>query len=245
MEEARAVRVGDKETSEGAAIVAKYADLFTHAQRDALMAVEREAGDPDELERLYRLRKSCEGGLVSREVAELADEVENRILAARVPFRGEELPLRAAQAKLAVLPDYREREELGNLQADVSSSFNERRLGLIRAGEELEVDVSGDPDPVHRNEEEKGISLRELADVLARASGAVDGAYGALRERWFDRLLGPEREPVPSSFHAAYVRRLSPLESTYTKERAVEICLETLAELGFDLEKEPIKLDLE
>ena len=50
---------------------------------------------------------------------------------------------------------------------------------------------------------------------------------------------------MPSSFHAAYVRRLSPLESTYTKERAVEICLDTLADLGFDLEKEPIKLDLE
>ena len=50
---------------------------------------------------------------------------------------------------------------------------------------------------------------------------------------------------MPSSFHTAYVRRLSPLESTYTKERAVEICLDTLADLGFDLEKEPIKLDLE
>jgi len=81
--------------------------------------------------------------------------------------------------------------------------------------------------------------------VLGQASADVDETYAAMRERWFDRLLGPERDDVPTSFHMAYVLRLSPLESTYTKERAVEICLDTLAQLGFDLEKEPIKLDLE
>ena len=230
--------MGEKETSEQAEIVARYADLFSREQLEALREAEAHAPEA-ERERLYRLLKTCEGGIITSELAAQSDELENALLAATVPFQGEELPLRTAQAKLAVLPDYREREELGNLQADVSSSFNERRLELIRAGEELEADVSGDPETVHRNEEEKGISLRGLADVLARASSAVDGPYGALRERWFDRLLGPEREPVPSSFHAAYVRRLSPLESTYTKERAVEICLDTLADLGFDLEKEP------
>ena len=43
-----------------------------------------------------------------------------------------------------------------------------------------------------------------------------------------------------------WLRRLSPLESTYTKERSVEICVETLRALGFDLEAIPnIRLDLE
>jgi hypothetical protein len=142
MEESRAVRVGEKETSEGAAIVAKYEDLFTHAQRDALLAAEREAGDPVELERLYRLRKSCEGGLVSREVAELADEVENRILAARVPFQGEEVPLRTAQARLAVLPAYADREELGVATQRVSAGFNDDRLELISRIEELDASTT-------------------------------------------------------------------------------------------------------
>ena len=42
------------------------------------------------------------------------------------------------------------------------------------------------------------------------------------------------------------MRRLSPLESTYTKERATEICLATLTELGFDLAAATnIKLDLD
>ena len=42
------------------------------------------------------------------------------------------------------------------------------------------------------------------------------------------------------------MRRLSPLESTYTKDRATEICLATLTELGFDLANATnIQLDLD
>jgi multidrug resistance efflux pump len=55
-EEVRSVRVGEKETSEQATIVARHADLFTQEQLDALRAAEIEATDADERERLYRLR---------------------------------------------------------------------------------------------------------------------------------------------------------------------------------------------
>jgi hypothetical protein len=52
--------------------------------------------------------------------------------------------------------------------------------------------------------------------------------------------------PTPSSYHVAFLRRLSPLESTYTKDRAVEVCMDTIKRLGFDLEHDPnIKLDLD
>src|SRR5436305_15299991 len=126
-EEGRAVRVGEKETSEQAAIVARYADLFSREQLDALRRDE-ETVDGDDRERLYRLRKTCEAGLVAAELAERDDELENAILAARVTFKGETLPLRSAQARLAVLPDYRDREELGELQLDASAGFNDDRL---------------------------------------------------------------------------------------------------------------------
>src|SRR5207253_6980301 len=244
-EEGRAVRVGEKETSEQAAIVARYADLFSREQLVALRGAEQEA-DGDEAERLYRLRKTCEAGLVSAELAEREDELENAILAARVTFKGEELPLRSAQARLAVLPDYRERDELGNLQLEVSAGFNDDRLELLRAYEELEGELSGELDPVARNEEEKDISLRGLERVLVAASNEVDGAYAVLRDKWFEKLLGPERDEVPSAHQVHWLRRLSPLDSTYTKERAVPICLATLSDLGFDLESIPnIRLDLD
>jgi hypothetical protein len=244
-EEGRAVRVGEKETSEQAAIVAKYASLFSREQLGALREAEEVLGG-EERERLYRLRKTCEGGIVAAELAEREDALENALLAARVPWAGEELPLRAAQAKLAVLADYRERDELGELQGSKSAEFNDERLELIRAGEELEADLSDEPDPIARTEEEKQISLRELEQALAAAGDAITERWSQLREKWFDRLLGADRADVPEHAHVAWIRRLSPLEATYTKDRSVEVCMQTLTELGFDLESDRnVRLDLE
>ena len=244
-EEGRAVRVGEKETSEQAEIVARYADLFTRDQLDALREAE-EGTEGDDREQLYRLRKVCEGGIVAAELVEREDELENRQLAARLTYRDEELPLRTAQAKLAVLHAYVDREELGEVFADLNATFNEDRLELARAGEELAAELSGEPDPIARNEEEKAISLRTLAAALNEAAAASEQAYLGMRETWFERVLGSDREDVPRSYHMAYVRRLSPLESTYTKERATDVCLETLKALGFDLTGDPnIKPDLE
>jgi hypothetical protein len=244
-EEGRAVRVGEKETSEQAEIVRRYADLFSREQLEALREAE-EAAAGEERELLYRLRKTCEGGLVSAALVDREDELENRLLAERVTFRGEEMPLRNAQAQLAVLPAYADREELGELQADASAGFNPDRLELIAAGEELSAELSRIADPIERNEEEKSISLHELSAALKAASDDATLSFAALRERWFEKLLGREREEIPSSFHTSYMRRLSPLESTYTKERATEVCLATLTELGFDLAaKSNIKLDLD
>src|SRR5205809_120705 len=245
-EESRAVRVGEKEVSERAEIVDRFRDLFTREQLEALRGAEDKAPEGDARERLDRLRKTCEAGYVSGEMAEREDALENAILAARVEFKDEELPLRSAQARLAVLPDYQDREQLGSITADRSADFNDERLELLRAVEELEGEISGQPDAIARNEEEKGVSLRELEAALGQASERSTAAYIPLRDRWFERLLGAERDKVPSSYHVAYLRRLSPLESTYTKDRAVEVCMDTVKRLGFDLENEPnIRLDLD
>src|SRR6476469_5366760 len=150
-EEWRAVRVGEKETSEQAEIVRRYADLFSREQLDSLHEAEG-ASTGRERELLYRLRKTCESGLISAQLAEREDELENRLLAARVTFRGEEMPLRNAQAKLAVLPEYAEREELGAIQAEASAAFNDDRLDLLRATEELSAALSGIAGAVERNE---------------------------------------------------------------------------------------------
>jgi len=245
-EEYRAVRVGEKETSEQAAIVARHADLFTRTQLEALRAAEAASGDGDERERLYRLRKTCEDGVVDAELAEREDELANALLAARLTFHGEEMPLRSAEARLAVLPDYAAREELGELARTLDSSFNGQRGELLASRADLEAELSGEPDAVARNEEQKQISLHELERALRRTSEDVAAEYERLRGRWFERMLGPERPAVPASAHVRWLRRLSPLESTYPRERSVEVCVETVRELGFELEAIPnIRLDLE
>jgi hypothetical protein len=246
MEESRAVSVGEKEVSEQAAVVERYAHLFSREQLEALRRVEEQSADEDERERLYRLRKTCEEGLVAAEITEQEDELDNKILAERITFQGEEMPLRTAQARLAILPEYADREELGRLYGDATVIFNDDRLELLRMIERLEAEISGIADPVERTEEVKAILLGELAGTLADANEKTARVYGQLRDRWFDRLLGEERDPEPSSYHASYVRRLSPLESSYPRERSTEICLTSLRELGFDIESQKnIRLDLE
>jgi hypothetical protein len=244
-EEARAVRVGEKETSEQAEIVARYADLFSREQHESLRD-EEDAAAGDERERLYRLREACLGGIVVAELAERFDRFENEFLAARVDFRGESLPLRSAQAMLAILDEYGDRNELGDLAADASARFNDDRQELMAAAETLDAELSDDPDPIGRSARRKAIDIHALSDALGRAAREQDESYGPLRERWLDRILGEEHEAEPASYHVAYLRRLSPLADTYTKERAVPICLESLSRLGFDLAAdEHIRLDLD
>ena len=244
-EESRAVRVGEKESSEQAAIVARYADLFTREQLEALRVAEDTAGDEGR-ERLTRLRLTCEGGILVRALAERDDALENALLAARVPWQGEQLPLRSAQARLATIPSYAERDELGAASLAVSSAFNEERRTLLAAHEELAADLSREPSPIARNEAEKGISLEPLLDAVDGARVETTAEYARARQHWLDRLLGDEREETPSSAHVAWLRRLSPLESTYTRERSVPVCVATLRSLGLDVEAtRGIRLDLE
>ncbi|HEY5059479.1 MAG TPA: hypothetical protein VII51_10730 [Gaiellaceae bacterium] len=244
-EEGRAVRVGEKDVSEQAAIIARFSDLFTADQLDVLRAAES-AATGDDRELLYRLRKTCEAGIVSAELAEQDDALENAVLAAHVTFKGEQLSLRSAQARLAVIDSYADRDELGELERTESARLNPDRLALITAYEQLEAEVSGERDPIARTEEEKAISLRELERVLVDGSDTTTAAYDRLRERWFEKLLGPERDAQPTNAHVHYMRRLSPLEWTYTKERSVEVCLASVQALGFDMTAIPnIRLDLE
>ena len=213
---------------------------------EKLANAEEKGAAPEEQECLYRLRKTCEGGLIAAELAEKDDELENALLAARITFKGEEMPLRTAQARLAVLKDYRERDVLGELHRRRSAEFNEQRLSLLREYEELEADLTEEPDPLVRTEDEKQISLRDLEAALRAASEQIEATFIEQRETWFERLLGPEREPQPSSAHMSYIRRLSPFDDTYTKERATDVCLQTLRALGFDLAADRnIRLDLD
>jgi hypothetical protein len=244
-EEARAVRVGEKETSEQAAIVERYAKLFTREQHDALREAEEQARG-EAHERLYRLREGAAGGVIVRELADESDKLENAILAERVEFRGEPLPLRTAQAELAVLEDYAARDELGELAADASARFNCQRYGLMQKGEALDAELSGDSDPVARSAARKNIDLQELSDALQAAVRLQDGSWEPLRGQWLDRVLGGERDAEPTSYHVAYVRRMSPFADLYVKDRCVPICLATLSSLGFDLAaNDGIKLDLD
>ena len=192
-EELRAVRVGEKGTSEQAAIVSRHADLFSQGNSRRCARPRQTASDADERERLYRLRRTCEAGIVDAELAAHEDAARERAPRGSAHLRRRRAPLRTAEARLAVLREYAKREELGDLARALDASFNERRRELLVARNELEAALSGERDAVARNEAEKQISLRELENVLRRAADDVAAEYGRLRDHWFERMLGPER----------------------------------------------------
>ena len=244
-EEGRAVRVGEKETSEQAAIVARYSDLFTRATLEEISR-HVDAAPDSERERLERLKEACLNGLLAIELAEASDALENAILATEVSFDGETMPLRSAQAQLAVRESYAERDELGKIVAEASAEHNSDRLSLIEHAESLEAELTGQPNAIQRSADLKQIDLYAARDAVGAAADAVTDAYAARCERHLGELLGEEREAAPSSAHVSYIRRLSPLADTYSKDRAVDVCLETLGALGFDLAADQrIRLDLE
>jgi hypothetical protein len=99
---------------------------------------------------------------------------------------------------------------------------------------------------VRRSGARKAIDLHALSRALDEASERQTESWAPLRARWLQAILGLEPEEEPPSYHVAYLRRMSPLAGLYAKERAVPVCLETLARLGFGLAADSrIKLDLD
>ena len=81
--------------------------------------------------------------------------------------------------------------------------------------------------------------LRRAADATPRSSSGYAATGSSV-------CSARERDELPTRAHLRWLRRLSPLESTYTRERSLEICLETVRALGFELEAIPnIRLDLD
>ncbi len=75
-----------------------------------------------------------------------------------------------------------------------SSSFNDERRDLLGERNALESDVTGIAQPIARNEAEKAVSLRPILDAVDRARVESTPAFTPQRQRWLDRLLGPDRE---------------------------------------------------
>ena len=223
------MRVGEKETSEQAEIVRRYADLFSRAQLDALREAE-EAATGDERERLYRLRKTCEGG-PARERARRALGRAREPPARRARRRSRARRCRCARRRRSS-PCCRVRRPRG---ARRDPGRGERRVqprparAADRRARSSRPSSPGIAEPGRAQRGGEGdLAPRALAWCSTTRATPHAARSSPLRDRWFERLLGPERDEVPSSYHMSYMRRLSPLEATYTKERATEVCLATL-----------------
>ena len=108
---------------------------------------------------------------------------------------GDELPLRTAQAQLAVLDSYRDTRGARRAPGGAQRRIQPRpaRADRGRRGARGRA-LAASPIRSSATSEEKGISLRELSAALEATSAALDARYAELRARWFERLLGAERD---------------------------------------------------
>ena len=113
------------------------------------------------------------------------------------------MPLRTAQARLAVLTAYADREELGEIQAEANAAMNERRLELAR--DEPRSSGRSERQPIRA-------AQRGREGHLAARSSPTCSPTGARRRRTSTRRCasagssacsGPIATPMPSSYHAA------------------------------------------
>ena len=242
------MRVGEKETSEQAEIVARYADLFTREQHEALRD-EEEAALDDERERLYRLREACLGGIVVAR-ARRASRTGSRT---RSSPRGSSSA--ASRCRFARRRRARDARRLrGARRARRPGRGRLRRASTTtgsscsRRGEALDAELSGRPGPG------RGAATSARRSTCTRSPRRSprprreqDESFGAAARNAGStassaRSARPSRPPTTSPICAGSRRS----RTLYTKERAVPVCLETLTRLGFDLAAdEHIRLDLD
>ena len=127
------MRVGEKETSEHAAIVERYADLFTREQYDGLAA---RTGEGTATSALFRLREACAAAsIVAR--AGRAPTTTCRTSSSRraSSSAARSMPLRTAQAQVALESTTTPRaRSSASSAATCSAEFNDARLDLMRRG---------------------------------------------------------------------------------------------------------------
>ncbi len=232
-EEARAVRVGEKETSEQAAIVAALrGPLHPRAARRAADAEAAATGDDREVGRAAP--PDVPGGDRHARARGAGGRARERAPRARVS-RGTERSCRFARPRRASRssPTTAAATRSGERCSTVSSGLQRRAPRAPRGRNELETDVTGDRRPRRAQRGREGRSASADPRRRRHAHGSrAPPAFMPARDHWLDRLLGPEREETPANAHVAWIRRLSPLESTYTKERSVAVCLATLRAHG-------------
>ena len=99
----------------------------------------------------------CERGLLARDLVHMQDEVQNELLAIRIDYRGESMPLRNAHAKLAVLDEYARSRGAGR-DPRRRHGDDERaaaRASLVRRTL-MKVELTGIEDPVLRSRGRQG-----------------------------------------------------------------------------------------
>ena len=247
-EEGRAVRVGEKEAPSRRRSSPATPISSAREQLDALREAEEEARRATSASGSTGCARRARAGSSPPSSPSARTSSRTRSSPRASTLQGEEMPLRTAQAKLAVLADVRRprgarrrsRPSAARRSTTTASSCSARPRSST-------AELSGEPDPVERNEEEKGISLRELERVLAAASDAVDGAVRAPARALVRAAARPRarRGPVVATTSRLHAPALAARVDVHEGAR-VEVCIDDAHRARLRPRERPnIRLDLD
>ena len=164
----------------------------------------------------------------------------------RGSVKGEEMPLRSAQARLAVLPEYRDRDELGAIQADAPRRVQPRAARAAARARSSRRSSPGSPIRCAERGGEGDLAARARAHARGgeRRVGAGGGASSASAgSSGCSGRSATRRRRRRTSRTCAGCRRS---RRSTRRTAAVDVCMATLDALGFALADDPnIRLDLD
>lgn len=246
MDDGRKVVVGLQDESQFAQIYARYAHLYTDEQLTALARARDEATSDSDRDRLNRLWFEAADGVASADVVDAAQELFNDYRAWRGELDGEQRSVNDLGAMMAAEADFDRREAIYALICSADEQFAEREVELAVKSQQLRSDVFGLDGEVGIANARMGIDVPAFSRQINEVSAGTADHYQSQASTHFPEMLGRADVGRPSRAHAAYVRSLHEWDSTYTREKMVDVCNRTVADLGFDLASIPTILpDLE
>ena len=240
----RKVTVGLQETSNQAAIYDEYSHLFTQDQLGVL-AQERDAASGEDQEKSRRLWFETAAAVAERDLVHEGDALLNERLAWRTDFDGESVSYNALGALIATEPDFDRRERAYSLMVEADKHFADRELDLMTRSQQIRADVFGLDGEVAIASARSGIDLDRFSAQVNAVCDATRDAFEQRAREIVPQLLGRSVDR-PSRAHGPFMRSLHEFDDVFSSERLVDVCSQTMIDLGFPLDSIPTILpDLE
>ncbi len=242
--EGRLVRAGLKQELETAAIMDRYAWLYSD---DSLAVVEQAvaaAGDEREREARKRVRAAVLGGIIEARTAVQEDRLATHYATSQVEL-GEEggLPFFTAQAAITHEPDSSRRERLGEGTLEVIDRAEDLHLEATRIALEL-IRSFGYDSYTQFWSDLKQVDYGRVQAEVERVVAETRERYRARVSPWME-AAGRTFGTCPH-FHLGYFRGMPQHEEVFTRERFEGAMRSTFQDLGLDVFSLPtVHIDIE
>jgi hypothetical protein len=232
--EGRQVRAGLKAEQDTAAIIERYAWLYSE---ESLAAVDPTAGEEQK-----RVRATILYGIVERRTAAHEDRLTTFYTSANAEVDGDQVPFYSAVAGMARESDPRRREALGEgiyaVMDQADGLALERNATVMEALRDL-----GHDSYVDFWQQLKEVDYSPLRTELERVADAATGLYRA----WVEPRMeaAGHRFGACSQSHMSFIRGLPEHDPAFTVERFEPAMRRTFTALGLPLFEAPtIRIDL-